>query len=279
MAIISISRDTFSGGKKFAERIAGKLGYRCVSGEEVLAGAARQYGIPEEKLYEVLMKKPGGVERAVGNTVERFRYLHCIRATLCQEAQGDNIVYHGHAGHLLLEGVEHLIKVRVVAQMEYRIKAAMKRNNLNEEEAVELLRRTDEDRAIWTRFIYHVNRQDSSLYDLVFNLDHIDIETACDTVCRIAVMEEYQATPESQKFMDDLALGSHVRAILATHKEIEDGNLRVEACRHTITIWGTVGSLIDADRVRTVAWGVPGVEEINSKMRIKSPVFTMGSVY
>lgn len=275
MAIITISRDTFTGGQKMAERIAERLGYRCLSGGEVLTGAARQFGIAEEKLYEVLMKKPGGVERVVGNTVERFRYLACIRAALCKEAHGDNIVYHGHAGHLLLMGVDHLIKVKVVTSMESRITTAMERNNMDRQAATELIQRTDKDRAIWTKFLYHVNRDDSSLYDLVFNLDHVDMENACDTVCRTAGMKEYQATPESQKVMDDLVLGSNVRATIATHKEIMDGNLRVEANQNTVTIWGTVGSLVDADRVRMVAWEVPGVEGIDSRMRVRVPSFTV----
>ena len=47
MAIITISRGTFSGGQSLAEYVAGKLGYRCLA-REVLIEAARQYGVDEE---------------------------------------------------------------------------------------------------------------------------------------------------------------------------------------------------------------------------------------
>jgi len=273
MAIITISRGTFSGGMQLAERVSEKLGYRCISREEVVAEAARQYGVKEKKLYEVLMKKPGVFERAVGNTTERFRYLACVRAALCKEAHNDNIVYHGNAGHMLLGGVNNIIKVRVIAGMEYRIAAVMERFHLGREKAIEFIHKTDKERATWTKFLYHVDWKATSLYDLTVNLDHMDITSACDIVCHMAGMKRYQATQETQKAIDDLVLSSNVKAKIATHKEISDGNISIEADGSTITIFGTVGSIFDADRVRMIARDVPGVEEINSKMHIHLPSF------
>jgi len=270
MAIITISRGSLSGGQRLAECIAERLGYRCIN-REVLAETARQYGTPQKKLYEALTKKPGFLERMLG---EKARYLAYIRAVLCKEAQNNNIVYHGYAGHLLLEGVSHIIKVRVVANMEFRIKVAMERHQLNRGEAIELIKKVDEERARWTRFLYHVDWEDPSLYDVVLNLDRFSFDGACEVVCQMTGMEQYQTTLESQKVMDDLVLSSYLKAIIATHKEISDGNLDIEAHGDVITIWGTVGSLIDADRVKTIVQKVPGVNEIDSKMRVRLPVFT-----
>lgn len=265
MAIITISRGTFSGGQQLAKCIAENLGYRCID-REVLAGATRQYGVQEEKLYEALVKKPGVLERLYS---DRVRYLAYIRAALAEEAQGDNIVYHGHAGHFLLNGLDNLIRVRVIANMEFRIEAAMERHQMNREEAVEFINRIDKERSIWTRFLYHVDWKDPSLYDLILNLDQLDIDSACNIVCHMAGMERFQTTPEAQKSMDNLVLSSTVKAILATHKEISDGNITIEADGSEITIFGTVGSMVDADRVRIIARTVPGVEEINSRMHVQ----------
>jgi len=274
MAIITISRGTFSGGQKLAESIAEKLGYRRIN-REILAGAASQFGVQEEKLYDALIKKPGILDRL---NHDKARYLAYIRAALCKEAQDDNLVYHGHAGHLLLNKVDHLIRVRVIANLEFRIEAAMERHNLNREEALAYIKRIDNERARWTRFLYNVDWEDPSLYDLVLNLDRFDINSACDIVCHMASMKKYQTTSEAQKSMDDLVLSSTVEAILATHKEISDGNLSIEADGSTITILGTVGSIVDADRVRIAARNVPGVEEINSKMHVRLPVFSVNGL-
>ncbi|MFC1980417.1 cytidylate kinase family protein, partial [Chloroflexota bacterium] len=61
MAIITISRGTFSGGQSLAEDVAKKLGYRCIS-REVLVEAARQYDVAEESLRKTLIEKPGFLE-------------------------------------------------------------------------------------------------------------------------------------------------------------------------------------------------------------------------
>lgn len=58
MSIITISRGSLSGGQELAERVARRLGYRCIS-REVLVEAAAKFGVPELKLSEYLEKMPG----------------------------------------------------------------------------------------------------------------------------------------------------------------------------------------------------------------------------
>ncbi len=264
MAIITISRGTFSGGQALAECVAERLGYRCVS-REVLIEAARQYGVPEEKLFEALRKKPRILERL---SLERTHYLAYIRAVLCEEVKGDNVVYHGHAGHLLLKGIPHVFKVKVIANMEFRIKAAMDRHHLGREEAIQFIKRVDDERVKWTRFLYGVDWNDPSLYDIVINLDHISLFGACEVVCHTAGLEEYKTMPASQKIMDDLVLSTHVRAIIAADESTADAEVEVEADDGIVTIWGRLQSMEDIDRINEIVRKVPGVKEVNSKMRL-----------
>lgn len=237
MAIITILRGTFSGGQWLAECIAEKLGYRCMS-REVLAEASRQYGVEEERLYKALTARPGFLERM---SLERLHYLAYIRAVLCKEAREDNLVYHGHAGHLLLRGVPHLLRVRVIANMEFRVKAAMDRHHLSREEAVQFIKRVDDERARWTKFLYHVDWRDPSLYDIMINLDHISLSGACDILGGTVGLEEFQTTPASQKIMDDLALSTSVRAAIAADGSIADGGVEVEADGGVVTLGGDGG--------------------------------------
>jgi cytidylate kinase len=172
MAIITISRGTFSGGQSLAECIAEKLGYRCIS-REVLVKAAKQYGVPLEKLSKALEDAPGLLEHLTG---ERAHYLAYIRAVLCKEAKDDRMVYHGLVGHLLFRGLPHVLRVRVIANMEFRINGAMDRRHLSREEATQFIKKVDDKRSKWTKFLYGVDWRDPSLYDLVVNLDHINLQ-------------------------------------------------------------------------------------------------------
>ena len=266
MAIITISRGTFSGGLTLAECLAEKLGYRCIS-REVVVRAARQYGAPLEKLSDALAEPPGFLERL---TTERVHYLAYIRAAIYKEVRNDKVVYHGHAGHLLLREIPLVLRVRVIADMEFRIKAAMERNNLSREKAIKYIKDIDEKRVKWTRFLYHADWYDPALYDIVINLEHISIDDACGLISYIANLDKFKPTPESKKIIDDMVLSTEVRAAVAQSADNSDGGVEIEADRGVITISGSVGSLVEADKIREIARKVPGVKEINSKMRIST---------
>jgi cytidylate kinase len=274
MAIITISRGTFSGGLGLAQCVSEKLGYRCLARVE-LVEAARRYRVSEEKLSRAISEAPHLWERL---TAERARFLACTRATLIREVKDNNVVYHGIAGHFLLKGVPCVLRVRVVANMEFRIAGAMERGALTREDAIQVIRTMDEKRARWAKFLYHVDWSDPSLYDVVINLDQISLTSACDIICTSANLEEYKATPESRKVMNDLVLGSHVRAIIAARKNISDHGVEVEADDGVVTISGTVDSLVDADRIRVAVRKVPGIKEIKSQVRVRIPAVTTARI-
>ena len=83
MAMISISRGTFSGGKILAERLAGRLGYPCLGREEVLMEAGIEYGVSERELTEAVNQPPPFWQQVPGR---RVAYLMCLTATLLKHA-------------------------------------------------------------------------------------------------------------------------------------------------------------------------------------------------
>jgi cytidylate kinase len=266
MAIITISRGTFSGGRNLAECVADKLGYRCIP-RIVSYEAAKKYGVSDEELTKAISETPGLLERM---SPERVRYIAFLRAALVNEVKTDNVVYHGLAGHFLLQGIPHVLRVRVIADIEFRIKGAMDRTRLTRREAIEYIKKADEKRTRWTKFLYHVDWHDPSLYDLVINLENISINSACEIICCAVTLDEFKTTPEWRKTMDDMVLGTEVRAVVAMNKSVADSGLEVSADDGIVVLSGTVGSIQDADRIREIAKAVPGVKDIDSKMLVKS---------
>ena len=61
----------------------------------------------------------------------RYIYLALIQAALIEEVRTGRAVYHGLAGHLLLKGAPGLLRLRIIAPMEYRIRTAQQRLNLS----------------------------------------------------------------------------------------------------------------------------------------------------
>ena len=114
MAIITISRGSYSRGKEVAEAVAARLGYECIS-RDVLLDASKRFNIPEVKLIRAIHDAPTLLQR-MGH--DRSAYMAYIRSALTWRVREDNVVYHGLAGHILLQGVSHVLKVRIIADIE-----------------------------------------------------------------------------------------------------------------------------------------------------------------
>jgi len=262
MSIITISRGTFSGGQQLAECVCEKLGYSCVS-REVLVEAAKGHGVPLEELSKAL-NEPPGLFRHMG--LKRVHYLVYVQEALVKAVQDERAVYHGLAGQLLLRGVPHVLRVKVIANMEFRIQGAMDRLRCGRHEAVEFIKNIDKKRDKWVRYLYDVDRNDPLLYDLVVNLDRIDIVSACEIVCATASQEEFQTTPESQKRLKDLVLSSEVRARIASDGSVHDDHVEIDADDGVVTIRGTAHSMADADKIRDLVRQAPGVKDVKSEI-------------
>jgi len=266
MAIITISRGTFSGGQRLAESIAEKLGYRCLARVAIVQQAAKRYGVSEDKITKAIDESPGVLEHLRS---DRRRFLAFVRAALVNEVKDDKVVYHGLAGHFLLSGVPNVLKVRVIANMEFRIKAAMDRGHLTREDAKQAIKKMDYKRTRWTKFLYGIDWDDPSPYDLVINLNQISLSSACEIVCHTVSLDSFKTPPGWQKTMGNLTLSTEVKAIIAAHKNIADAGVEIEADGGVITLGGTVASPEHADEIREVVRAIPGVKDINSKMQVR----------
>jgi len=267
MAIITISRGTFSGGKALAELLADRLGYPCVSREEIVLDAAREYGISEDELTSAMNEPPPFWMQVPSR---RFAYLKCLTVALLERAKGGKLVYHGHAGHLLLSGISHLIRIRLIADMDYRIKVAAERMGMGRDETIAYIEKVDKERTKWARFLYGIDWQDAALYDAVFNLERVGIQGVCETVIRMTELDDFKVTPQSEKTFEDLLLSTKVWAALARDKRTRAASVRVVADDGKVTITGSVGSERTVDAIPVVAQQVEGVKEVKHDVGIGS---------
>jgi cytidylate kinase len=259
MSVITISRGSFSGGKILAECLGRRLGYRCID-RDVIVQRAAELGASEKELKDALEKPPGFLERFQH---KRYRYLALIQAALTEEVRTGRAIYHGLAGHLLLKGGTPILRTRIIAPLEVRIQMLQERLDFSRSRAIAYIENVDADRRKWTRFLYGVDWGDASLYDLVLNLEYIKIEDACSIIASIVTERCFEFTPECQQRMDDLALGSRVRANLAIDPATSDLEVEVVAHSGAISVRGQVATIAQIEEVRRVATGTPGVASLD----------------
>ena len=260
MAVITISRGTFSGGKELAECVAEKLGYQCVS-QEILQEAAAEYGISLERLAHALAGKPGILENV---NRERTRYLTCITAELLKHAKDGNLVYHGMAGHLLLREVTGVLRVRVIADMDYRIRAAMEQHKFDRNEAIHFIKKVDASRIKWTKILYDANWLDLQLYDLIVNLHHQSMDAACAITCVAANSPKFADTPESLERRRNFWMATDIKARIMAEKGIKNGKIDVMVDGPVVTLTGEIGSSVDTGKITSLASQTAGVARVVS---------------
>ena len=210
MSVITISRGSYSRGKEVAEKVAKELNFECIS-REILLEASEHFHINEIKLVRAIHDAPSVLDRF---THGKEKYVSYIRAALLEHVKKDNIVYHGLAGHFFLQNISHVLKVRVIADIEDRVKEEMERENISAEEARYIIKKDDNERRKWSLKLYGHDTWDSNLYDLVVHIKTKSVDDAVDLVLHASRFPCFQTTHESQKMVDDLALAAEVKAVL-----------------------------------------------------------------
>lgn len=266
MSIVTVSRGTMSGGKALAECVAAALGSSCLA-REVLVSAATALGVSEEFLRDRMERAPGVWERL---GAERKTYVLAVQSALAEHVSNGNAVYHGLAGHLLLREIPQVLRLRLIAPVETRVRALMEQRGMTRDAAERFIAQVDQHRVRWTRFMYGVDIEEPRLYDVVINLDKTSIESACALVVTTARRPEFTVDDAARLGLADFALASKVRLALAIQPASRGLELDVTARSGVVTLAGKVprpDMLTRAsDRwigeLRDVAQGVAGVEKV-----------------
>jgi cytidylate kinase len=263
MAIIVVSHEMGAGGTEIGQLLAQRLGYRYVD-QELISAAAQRYGLLEEKLSHLDESKPSLFERF---DAETRRYITVIQTALYEFAEQDNVILMGRGGQWLLRGVPHVIRLRIIAPFETRVKRLAKKlagqmgEQTNQKRVVDMIRRDDAEKLGRMRYLYEVDIRDPAYYDIVISTDKLPPEAAVEIVASAALRPELATMPAGAQLVADRALASRVQVALATHPETRKYRTTVEAKAGVVTLEGTAA----LDEALDVARAVEGVREVRTQ--------------
>ena len=262
MSIVMISSMSHSGREELARSLAQKTGWPILSREELVDQAAEK-GIKTGRLEISVIKTPGMSEKLAR---EKVLYLSFLTAALCEKAREGNLIYHGRAGHLLLPGVTHRLRVGVTAPMEVRVKKAMAKLNISEDKALGYLDQLDEDMDKWIRSIHKTDRREPDQYDLFVNLQNMGVGNAASVICQMAELPDFRTTPASLNLMADQDLAARARLRLAFDDQTGDAELEVRADNGVLTVTYPPRQEINAADITKVLEDLEGCREIQCTM-------------
>ena len=210
MGVITISRGSYSKGKEIADKLAQQLGYECIS-RDILLETSAHFNIHELKLVRAIHDAPSIFERLKHG---KEKYIIFIREAFLEHIRKDNVIYHGLAGHFFCQGIPNILKVRIIAKLDDRIREEMRREHIPENEARHILKKDDEERRKWGMYLYGIDTKDPALYDIVLHIDNLKVDDAVEILTDMAKRPCFQTTRESKIMIDDYYLAAKAQETL-----------------------------------------------------------------
>jgi len=259
MAVLFISRGTMSGVRRLVKCFGEHSDARLVSREELVEVVDR-HGELASRVVEQLASADRAYEQF---SRCRHPYLVLMRQGLLEQLDGDDIIYHGFSGHLLLPPLPHFVRVRIEAPLAVRVPLTMERLDCDEEAARDYIRDEDTRRVRWARFMYGRDVRDPKLYDLVLNLERLDLETVCHTLLHVLASPELKCTEESRLKLKRMRLAAAVEAALVSDPRTHTFEIGAEIEGGIARLTGPYLDEQGREVVREIATSVAGIDSVD----------------
>jgi hypothetical protein len=146
--------------------------------------------------------------------------------------------------------------------MDDRVQEEMNRENIDREDALNLLAKDDHERRKWGMLVYGIDIWDCRLYDMVLHIGALTIDDASDIICNAVQKEAFRDTPEAQIALENKYLAANVKSAIvnilpAASVEAEDGIVSISTPNSSSAITSKV-----TDKIASALKSIEDVKEI-----------------
>ena len=265
MAIITISSLSGSGRTKIAKPLAERLGYSHVDKEAIFA-AAESYGWLKKSLTKMDERHVGFWERS---EADRRNYLTLVEAIITDFARGDKVVIVGRGANMILQGIRHALRVKLYAPFKVRVGRIAEREGISEERAKDMVTRSDRERSSYIHYVFDEDWMNPDRYDVMLDTEHLSPQEAIDLLASLVNSPSFRPQPASIEAMEDLALGSRVKAFLVMDGRVATTWLDVRVERGKVTLGGLVETEYERGLSEEIVRGIKGVKEVENLIGFK----------
>jgi cytidylate kinase len=265
MPMIATTREMGSLGRDVTVRLAERMNRKVVY-HEMIDPQANKMRVRKSHVMRFLERGAGILERltadksslSIFTADETFRFLR----------NGETGVLRGWGATHLLRAVPHVVRVRVCAPIELRIRRMMDRLGTDDRATVEneILMNEEAHTAI-TRRHFGINWRDSEHYDLVLSTERLSVDECVDEIENMTKMPRFQETAESIGVVENLALEWGVRAALKRDPRTSSVSIGVECHDGRVRLLGVVDTQAEADGAAEVAATVERVTSVENELR------------
>ncbi|MFZ2040997.1 MAG: response regulator [Desulfobacterales bacterium] len=261
MSVISLFGGVFCREEAVAREVLEQTGYRRLGDEDVIAGAGRLCGIPENKIRRVFTGRSSVFNKF---THEKENAIAHLRLSLAELLVEESMLLCGFSTHLIPQTVSHVLRVCLIASLKDRVTEGQSARGVSAKEALRLIRHDDEERAGWVETIHGVKDPwETGLYDIVVPMDKKAVAEAAALISEYCRSAAVAPTAASRQAVADFRLAAQVEVRLAA----EGHTVGVTASKGAVTLTINKHVLMLSrleEELTAIVMQVPGVTAVQT---------------
>jgi hypothetical protein len=136
-------------------------------------------------VYELLGLKPA-----------EWALVHKTTDTILQLARMGNVVIVGRGSNIITSKLKNTFHVRLIASLEKRVEHIKSLMDMNEKEALQYIKKEDENRKKYIKSYFHADVEDPLLYHMIVNTDLLTHKGAAYLIAEAVVLKFSHLFPQ-----------------------------------------------------------------------------------
>ncbi|MEW6547884.1 MAG: cytidylate kinase-like family protein [Spirochaetota bacterium] len=265
MAIIAIAREIASLGEETAQELARITGYSLID-KDYIEQKLNEIGIDAEKRERYDEKNPGFWASL---SQHRDDYLHYLKSTILEAAQGNNCIIMGRGAYSILRGTPHLLSIKLTAPLAVRVERVKKNFGCDNKQALQIIEQSDHDRAGFHKYFFSTSWTDAREYDLTINTGNTDPHHAAVAISALLdVLVDKEKEEQGVQKIADLSLAQGVVTEIVYVRKVPVHFLEATVEKGAVILHGVANSQAAIDNAIAAAHGVSGVGHVESAIQL-----------
>ena len=195
--VITINREVGSGGHTVGRKLAEKLQVKYCD-KAVIEGLTKKFGLTLERIEEIKAQKKSWwndinnyyqtlvnsasqpMDAEVG--LDNKSMFETEKRILQEIAAQTSCVVAGRTGFMVFRDWPNHLNIFIQASMEHRVQRIMRRQNVSEQEARDIIARMDSSRETYIQKYEDTSRYDTRNYQLVISTDELSEDDAVEVI-------------------------------------------------------------------------------------------------
>ena len=197
--VITINREVGSGGRTVGRKLAEKLGVKYCD-KAVIEGLTQKFGLTPERIEDIKAQKKSwwnditnyyntlvnsaDMPMEAETKLDNNSMFETEKRILQELATQSSCVVAGRTGFMVFRNWPNHLNIFIQASLEHRVQRVMRRQNVSEKEARDIIERIDASRETYIRKYEDTSRYDTRNYQLVISMDDLSEDDAVDVIMR-----------------------------------------------------------------------------------------------